>query len=93
MVERFFTPEGVEQKISLKTKRVLEKLLEGSSVDMDDYTPKVQNEVGLCYWYGHIVPLDYKEAVKWYRASAEKKHKTAEFNLYGGSGDGSLIRR
>ena len=53
MVERFFTPEGVEQKISLKTKGVLERLLEGSSVDMDDYTPKVQNEVGLCYWYGH----------------------------------------
>lgn len=82
MVDRFFTPEGVEMKISLKTKRVLEKLLEGCSVDMDDYTPKEQNEVGLCYWYGHIVPLNYEEAVKWYKVSAEKKHKTAEFNLY-----------
>lgn len=82
MVERFFTPDYAEKKISLKSKRVLEQLLEGCSVDMDDYTPKEQNEVGLCYWYGHIVPLDYKEAVKWYRASAEKKYKTAEFNLY-----------
>ena len=62
MVDRFFTPEGVEMKISLKTKRVLAKLLEGCSVDMDDYTPKEQNEVGLCYWYGHIVPLNYEEA-------------------------------
>ena len=77
MVDRFFTPEGVEMKISLKTKRVLAKLLEGCSVDMDDYTPKEQNEVGLCYWYGHIVPLNYEEAVKWYKVSAEKKHKDA----------------
>lgn len=82
MVERFFTPDGAEKKISLKSKRVLEQLREGCSVDMDNYTPKEQNEVGLCYWYGHIVPLDYEEAVKWYRASAEKKYKTAEFNLY-----------
>ena len=82
MAEKFFTPHGVEIEISLKTKRVLERLLEGCSVDMDDYTPKEQNEVGLCYWYGHIVPLNYEEAVKWYRASAEKKHKAAEFNLY-----------
>lgn len=82
MVERFFTPDGAEKKISLKSKRVLEQLREGCSVDMDNYTPKEQNEVGLCYWYGHIVPLDYKEAVKWYRVSAEKKYKTAEFNLY-----------
>lgn len=82
MVERFFTPDGAEKKISLKSKGVLEQLREGCSVDINEYTPKEQNEVGLCYWYGHIVPLDYKEAVKWYRASAEKKHKTAEFNLY-----------
>lgn len=82
MVEGFFTPDGAEKKISLKSKRVLEQLREGCSVNMDNYTPKEQNEVGLGYWYGHIVPLNYKEAVKWYRASAEKKYKTAEFNLY-----------
>lgn len=82
MAEKFFAPHGVEMKISLKTKRVLEQLREGYSIDMDDYTPKEQNEVGLCYWYGHIVPLNYEEAVKWYRTSAEKKHEAAEFNLY-----------
>lgn len=40
-----------------------------------------QTQVGCCYLIGQDVPLDYTEAVKWFRKAAEQGNAAAENNL------------
>jgi len=40
-----------------------------------------QNLLGLRYAYRLGVPLDYAEAIKWYRLAAEQGHTSAQYNL------------
>jgi len=40
-----------------------------------------QVNLGSMYYYGQIVPQDYKEALRWYLASAEQGDATAQFNM------------
>jgi TPR repeat protein len=40
-----------------------------------------QNNLGLCYYYGHGVPQDYTEAVNWYKKAAEQGCAGAQNNL------------
>lgn len=77
-----FAPNGIVIDIPTKVIRVLEKLRDGQTVNNKRLTGKEMNFVGLCNWYGHIVPLNYVEAVKWYKASAEKRCSRAEHNLF-----------
>ena len=49
--------------------------------------PKAQYALGTMYRYGQDVPLDYAEAVKWWRKAAEAGMVDAQFalgNLYAG---------
>ena len=40
-----------------------------------------QYNIGVVYGKGLGVPLDYKEAIRWYRAAAEQGHAFAQNNL------------
>lgn len=60
----------------------IKELRDGNEVMPSRFSAKEMNDIGLCYWYGHIVPLNYVEAVNWYRRAAEYMHRDAEFNLY-----------
>ena len=60
----------------------IKELRDGNEVMPSRFSANEMNVIGLCYWYGHIVPLNYVEAVKWYQRAAEYKHRAAEFNLY-----------
>ena len=82
MKNKVFAPCYLEIKFSPKVIKSLEKLRDGNEVNISRFTSKELNGIGLCYWYGHIVPLNYKEAVKWYIKSANKRCAKAEFNLY-----------
>lgn len=82
MKNKVFAPCYLEMKFSPKVIKSLEKLRDGNEVNISRFTSKELNDIGLCYWYGHIVPLNYKEAVKWYIKSANKRCAKAEFNLY-----------
>ena len=82
MKKDVFAPCYLEMKFSPKVIKTLEKLRDGQEVNISRFTSKELNDIGLCYWYGHIVPLNYKEAVNWYIKSANKKCVKAEFNLY-----------
>jgi uncharacterized protein len=42
---------------------------------------KAQYNLGLMYYNGQGVVQDYKEAVKWYRQSAEQEYVDAQYNL------------
>ncbi|MBO5694798.1 MAG: protein kinase, partial [Lentisphaeria bacterium] len=42
---------------------------------------KAQNNLGDCYYKGHGVTQDYKEAVKWYRKAADQGLASAQCNL------------
>lgn len=78
-----FTIRYKDVSFSPKVVRVLEKLRDGKDVNIKALTSRERNDVGVCYWYGHIVALDYEEAVRWYMAAAEKgRCCRAEFNLY-----------
>lgn len=82
MDEKVFAPYGVELTFPEKVMQALEKLRDGKRVIKTMLSPEDMNSIGLCYWEGHIIPLDYKKAVKWYRYSAQQGNKVAEFNLY-----------
>ena len=82
MEEEIFAPCYKEIIFSEKEVELLQKLKEGKRVRKRSLTPKELNAVGLCYWYGHILPKDYKAAVRWYKASATKGYDVAEHNLY-----------
>lgn len=90
MKKKVFAPFGVVIDIPAKIIKLIELLRDGIAVDTKRLTGKDMNQIGLCYWYGHIVPLDYEKAVKWYMASAEKRYCGAEHNLFicyrGGTG-------
>ena len=40
-----------------------------------------QTNLGVMYHQGHGVPLDYAEAMKWFRLAAEQGDATAQHNL------------
>lgn len=82
MDEKVFAPYLVELTFSEKVIHALERLRDGKRVLKKRFSPKEMNDIGLCYWNGHIVPLDYKKAMKWYKCSALQGHDVAEFNLY-----------
>lgn len=42
---------------------------------------EAQNNLGKLYCWGKEVPLDYAEAVKWFRKAAEQRHADAQFHL------------
>lgn len=81
-MEKVFAPYMVELTFSEKEIQALERLRDGKRVSKTKLSPKEMNSIGLCYWEGHIVPQDYKKAVKWYGDSAKQGYKVAEFNLY-----------
>lgn len=82
MDEKVFAPYLVELTFSEKVIHALERLRGGKRVLKTRLSPKEMNDVGLCYWNGHIVPWDYNEAVKWYRYAAQQGYEVAEYNLY-----------
>ena len=49
-----------------------------------------QVKLGLCYFNGKGIPLNYEEAAKWFRAAAKQGHAEAQYRLgecyYGGQG-------
>ena len=42
---------------------------------------KAQSILGLMYSYGEGVPVDYREAARWYRRAAEQSSSVAQYNL------------
>lgn len=82
MKKDVFAPCYIEMKFSNKVIKTLERLHDGQEINISRLTGKEMNDIGLCYWYGHIVSLNYEEAVKWYKLSARKRCKKAESNLY-----------
>lgn len=82
MDKEVFAPNGVVIDIPSRIKKLVRKLSDGYSINTKWLTGKEMNIIGLCYWYGHIVPLNYVEAVKWYMAAAEKRCSRAEHNLF-----------
>lgn len=93
MDENVFAPYMIELTFSEKVIHALERLRDGKRVLKTQFSPKEMNDVGLCYWNGHIVPLDYKKAVKWYRYSALQGYDVAEFNLYVCYDKGTGVRK
>ena len=82
MGQNVFAPRGVAIELPTKIIKAAEKLRDGRSLVATRFTGKELNAIGLCYQYGHIVNLDYAEAVKWYLAADAKRHRAAAFNLY-----------
>lgn len=82
MKKEVFAPQGTVVDLPQPVIKTVEKLQKGLRVNMSRLTAKEMNGVGLCYWYGHHIYLNYEEAVKWYKASAAKRCGKAEFNLY-----------
>ena len=39
------------------------------------------NSVGHCYYNGYSVPVDYTEAFRWFKKSADAGNKKAQYNL------------
>lgn len=42
---------------------------------------QAQYQVGLCYYLGQNVPVDYDEAVRWFKRAADQGNKSAEMAL------------
>ena len=82
MEEKIFAPRLVEITFAENVIHALERLRDGKKVIKSHFSPKEMNDIGLCYWNGHIVPIDYKKAVRWYAYSAQQGYVVAEFNLY-----------
>ena len=68
--------------LSNNVRDALNCLKERKDILASRFSAKEMNDIGLCYWYGHTVPLNYDEAFKWYQRAAENKDNSAEFNLY-----------
>ena len=43
--------------------------------------PVAQNNLGVMYWKGEVVPIDLKEGVKWFRKAKENGNSYGTFNL------------
>lgn len=82
MKKNFINLRYIKIKLSKKTVEAVEELNAGRNVNPSQFTREELNEIGLCYWHGHIVSLDYEESIKWYLMSAHKHLKGAELNLY-----------
>ena len=67
-----------------------ESKLERTKRLANDGDSMAQNNLGSMYYNGEGVPQDYKEAVKWYRMSAEQGNARGQYNLgvmyYNGDG-------
>ena len=81
-----------EIRITSRVKELVEKLRDGHRVPYKVLSAEEKLLIGLCYWYGCIVPLNFKKAVKYYRASAEEKYVSAEWCLYVCYRDGTGVR-
>ncbi|MBO4641309.1 MAG: sel1 repeat family protein [Bacteroidaceae bacterium] len=79
--KKFVVCEMVKE-LSPRVLRVLKSIQEGHDYNTARLTSSELNEVGLCYWYGNIVPQNFSEAVKWYLIAAGKRCKLAEYNLF-----------
>lgn len=77
-----FAPCYSEIKFSKKVRNALKRLEDGKSIRKSYYSSKELNDIGLCFWYGHIVSKDYRSAIYWYDVSAQMNYEVAEFNLY-----------
>jgi len=82
MRKKVFAPHGIVCELSDKSERIVQMLRDGQDIGKVSFTGEELNDVGLCYWYGHIVNLNYEEAAKWFRAADAKRYKAASFNLY-----------
>ena len=59
MENKIFAPRLKEIPLSDKIIHCLERLRDGETIKETGLTSKELNEIGLCYWNGHIVPLNY----------------------------------
>lgn len=71
-----------EIRITRRVKELVEKQRDGHRISSKSLSAEEKHQIGLCYWYGCIVPLNFKKAVKYYRASAEERCVQAEWCLY-----------
>lgn len=81
-----------EIRITSRVKELVEKLRNGHRVPYKSLSAEEKHQIGLCYWYGCIVPLNFKKAIKYYRASAEEKNVSAEWCLFVCYRDGTGVR-
>lgn len=82
MKKNFINLRYTKMWLSKKALEAVEELNNGGSVNTMQFSREELNDIGLCYCYGHIVSLNYEEAVKWFLMSARKHFKGAELNLY-----------
>ena len=82
MEKEVFAPYYKEIDLSTTVIQALYDLYDKKAIDKGLFSAIDKNNIGLCYWYGHIVKKNYEEAVQWYKESAKEKYATAEFNLY-----------
>lgn len=80
-----------EIRITSRVKELLEKLHDGHRVPYKSLSAEEKHQIGLCYWYGCIVPLNFKKAIKYYRASAVEKYASAEWCLFVCYRDGTVV--
>lgn len=71
-----------EIRITSRVKELVEKLRDGHRIPYKSLSVEEKHKIGVCYWYGCIVPLNFKKAVKYYRTSAEEKCVSAEWCLF-----------
>ena len=64
---------GQESEEVRRFKATLEKAKQGDA--------EAQNNLGVMYYEGEVVPANAKEAAKWFRMAAEQGHKWAQNNL------------
>ena len=70
--------EWHEKKGGMPPSDLTPQNIKGQEIIKDAVT---QYNLGVKYDEGHEVIQDYKEAVKWYRKSAEQGHSSAQYNL------------
>ena len=72
------------QDSALEAKKMAQadlKLFEENKTKAEKGDAGSQNYMGYCYFNGRNVPLNYAEAVKWYRMAADQGNADAENNL------------
>ena len=81
-----------EIRITTRAKELVEKLRDGHRVPYNSLSAEEKLQIGLCYWYGCIVPLNFKKAIRYYRGSAAEKYVSAEWCLFVCYRDGTGVR-
>ncbi len=71
-----------QQELAKRQKRQ-EKKISGKEPEKEISETLLEKwfELGIKYDFGKGVPVDYKEAVRWYRKAAEAGHAVAQYNL------------